>query len=123
MSFGLIPELIGRLPLVVRLNELSEDALVDVLTKPKNALVKQYTELFRLDGVELTFSDEALREVARRALTRKTGARGLRSVMERTLQPLMYEVPGSGLTSLHIDSDALDDPLSLLEHQTARKSA
>ncbi|MFA5593876.1 MAG: ATP-dependent Clp protease ATP-binding subunit ClpX [Trueperaceae bacterium] len=123
MSFGLIPELIGRLPLVVRLNELSEDALIDVLTKPKNALVKQYTELFRLDGVELTFSEEALREVARRALKRKTGARGLRSVMERTLQPLMYEVPGSGVASLHIDADALDDPLSLLAQQTARKSA
>lgn len=114
MSFGLIPELIGRLPIVVRLNDLSEDALVDVLTKPKNALVKQYTELFRLDGVALTFATEALREVAKRALKRKTGARGLRSVMERTLQPLMYEVPGSGITQLHIDVAALDDPMSLL---------
>ena len=123
MSFGLIPELIGRLPLVVRLGELSEDALVEVLTQPKNALVKQYTELFRLDGVELTFSDDALREVARRALDRKTGARGLRSVMERTLQPLMYEVPGSGVTALHIDAAALDDPLSLLKQQPTRKSA
>ncbi|MFA5552043.1 MAG: ATP-dependent Clp protease ATP-binding subunit ClpX [Trueperaceae bacterium] len=123
MAFGLIPELIGRLPLVVRLNDLSEDALVEVLTKPKNALVKQYTELFRLDDVALTFSDEALREVARRALARKTGARALRSVLERTLQPLMYEVPGSGVTSLHIDVAALDDPLRLLESHAARKSA
>jgi len=123
MAFGLIPELIGRLPLVVRLDELSEDALVAVLTTPKNALVKQYTELFRLDGVELTFSDEALREVARRALERKTGARGLRSVMERTLQPLMYEVPGSGVTKLHVDRAALDDPLSLLAPSETRRSA
>ena len=123
MAFGLIPELIGRLPLVVRLNDLSEDALVEVLTKPKNALVKQYTELFRLDDVALTFSDEALREVARRALARKTGARALRSVLERTLQPLMYEVPGSGVTSLHIDLAALDDPLRLLETHPAQKSA
>ena len=123
MSFGLIPELIGRLPLVVRLGDLSEDALVEVLTKPKNALVKQYTELFKLDGVDLTFSEGALREVARRALDRKTGARGLRSVLERTLQPLMYEVPGSGITRLHIDEEALDDPLSLLGQEATRKSA
>src|SRR5690554_6714010 len=123
MEFGLIPELIGRLPLVVRLEELSEEALVEVLTKPRNALVKQYTELFRLDGVELTFSDEALREVARRALQRKTGARGLRSVMERTLLPLMYEVPGRGLSEVHVDVAALDDPLSLLAPAAARKSA
>ncbi len=115
MSFGLIPELIGRLPIVVRLNDLSEDALVDVLTKPKNALVKQYTELFKLDGVTLTFSEAALREVAKRALKRKTGARGLRSVLERTLQPLMYEVPGSGVTELHIDAADLDEPLALLK--------
>lgn len=123
MAFGLIPELIGRLPLVVRLNDLSEEALVDVLTKPKNALVKQYTELFKLDGVTLTFDPEALHEVARRALGRKTGARGLRSVLERALQPLMYEVPGSGVSKLHINVAALDDPLSLLEQPETRKSA
>ncbi len=122
MSFGLIPELIGRLPLVVRLEELSLDALVKVLTEPRNALVKQYTALFELDGVKLTFSKAALREVARRASERKTGARGLRSVMERTLLPLMYEVPGSEVTKLHIDVADLDDPLSLLT-ETLRKSA
>ncbi len=123
MSFGLIPELIGRLPLVVRLRELSEEALVQVLTQPRNALVKQYTELFRLDGVKLTFTDGALREVARRALDRKTGARGLRSVMERTLLPLMYEVPGRGIDELLIDAPDLDEPLALLEPPETRKSA
>lgn len=122
MSFGLIPELIGRLPLVVRLEELSLDALVKVLTEPRNALVKQYKALFELDGVKLTFSAAALREVARRASERKTGARGLRSVLERTLLPLMYEVPGTALTELHIDKADLDDPLRLLG-SNLRKSA
>src|SRR5690606_34049726 len=102
MAFGLIPELIGRLPVVVRLHELSLEALVDVLTKPRNALVKQYTELFAFDGVELRFEEEALVEIARRAQARKTGARALRSVMEKVLGPLMFEVPGSDITELTI---------------------
>jgi ATP-dependent Clp protease ATP-binding subunit ClpX len=123
MAFGLIPELIGRLPVVVRLEELSLEALVDVLTKPRNALVKQYQELFGFDGVKLTFSDEALLEVARRAQALKTGARALRSVMERALMPLMFEVPGSGIKQLHVDVQDLDDPTRLLAADEARKSA
>jgi len=123
MSFGLIPELIGRLPVVVRLEELSLDALVEVLTKPRNALVKQYTELFALDGVELVFTEAALYEVARRAQERKTGARALRSVLERTLLPLMFEVPGSDVTGLVIDAPDLDHPEGLLHRAERRKSA
>src|SRR5690606_39259419 len=123
MAFGLIPELIGRLPLTVRLGELSLEALVDVLTKPRNALVKQYTELFALDGVALTFEDDALIEVARRAKARKTGARALRSVLERILLPLMYEVPGSGITALTVRKSDLDEPAAMLARAERRRSA
>src|SRR5690606_5857994 len=123
MAFGLIPELIGRLPLTVRLGELSLDALVDVLTKPRNALVKQYSELFALDGVELTFEDDALIAIAERAKARKTGARALRSVMERVLQPLMYEVPGSGISAISVRAADLDDPARMLERAERIRSA
>lgn len=123
MAYGLIPELIGRLPVVVRLHELSEDALVDVLTKPRHALVRHYQEVFALDGVSLEISDAALREVARRAKGRQTGARGLRSVMERALGDLMYEIPGSDVTRVRIDVDDLDAPLLALERAERRRTA
>lgn len=123
MQFGLIPELIGRLAVVVRLQDLSIDALVDVLTKPKRALVRQYQQLFAMEGVELTFTDRALREVARRADSRKTGARALRSVMERALLDLMYEVPGTDIASLMIDVEDLDQPERALERAVRRKTA
>ncbi|HRN19502.1 MAG: ATP-dependent Clp protease ATP-binding subunit ClpX [Trueperaceae bacterium] len=123
MAFGLIPELIGRMPVVVQLEELSLEALVAVLTQPRNALVQQYKELFGFDGVKLTFSDAALVEVARRAQARKTGARALRSVLEHALMPLMFEVPGSGITKLHLDVEDLDDPTRLLSAAPQRKSA
>ncbi len=123
MQFGLIPELIGRLTIVVQLNDLSIEALIDVLTKPKNALIKEYQELFALEGVELKFSEAALHEVARRAEARKTGARGLRSVLERTLLDLMYEVPGSDVTALFVDDDGLDDPVSILAAAARTKTA
>jgi ATP-dependent Clp protease ATP-binding subunit ClpX len=123
MTFGLIPELIGRLAVTVRLHDLSLDALVSVLTKPKNALVRQYQELFALEGVELRFSDGALRAVAQRALERKTGARGLRSVMEQTLLDLMYEVPGSEISSIRIDEASLDDPERVLAKAERRRTA
>jgi ATP-dependent Clp protease ATP-binding subunit ClpX len=93
VKFGLIPELVGRLPVITTLDSLDEDALVRVLTEPKNSLVKQYTRLFALDGVELAFEEEALRSIARKTLERETGARGLRSIMEETLSGLMYDVP------------------------------
>ena len=123
MKFGLIPELIGRLPVNVRLHDLSLDALVSVLTKPKNALVRQYEELLALEGVDLTFTEPALYEVAKRAHKRKTGARGLRAVLERTLLELMYEVPGSDLQALTVDDSNLDNPEQILEMGARRRTA
>lgn len=93
VKYGLIPEFIGRLPVVVTLEELDEHALVDILTKPKNALVKQYQKLFEMDGVDLEFSQEALEEIAKEAIQKKSGARGLRGIIEQTMMDLMYELP------------------------------
>ena len=93
VKFGIIPELVGRMPVVTTLKELDKDALVKILTTPKNAIVKQYKELFKLDDVELEFDDSALEAIAEKALEKKTGARGLRSIIESVLMPIMYEVP------------------------------
>lgn len=93
IKYGLIPEFIGRLPVVVTLEELDEHALVDILTKPKNALVKQYQKLFEMDGVDLEFSQDALEEIAKEAIQKKSGARGLRGIIEQTMMDLMYELP------------------------------
>lgn len=93
--FGLIPEFIGRLPVNVLLQELDEDALIKILTEPKNAITKQYKKLFDFDGIELEFEPDALNEVAKTALKRKTGARGLRSILEQTMLDVMYEIPGN----------------------------
>lgn len=93
-KYGLIPEFVGRLPVVVTVNDLDEAALIRILTEPKNALLKQYTKLFEMDDVQLHFTDEALTEIAKKAISRKTGARGLRAIMEETLLNLMYEIPG-----------------------------
>ncbi len=95
VKFGLIPEFTGRLPIITSMTELTEDDLVHVLTEPKNSLVKQYQKLLAMDGVTLTFEPEALRELARLALARKTGARGLRAEMERLMTDVMYEAPGN----------------------------
>ncbi len=93
VHFGLIPELIGRLHVITSLNELNEDDMVRILTEPKNAIVKQYQKLFAIDGVNLKFEDDALREIAKLALERKTGARGLRSIIEEIMVDLMFELP------------------------------
>ncbi|MBQ3451772.1 MAG: ATP-dependent Clp protease ATP-binding subunit ClpX [Selenomonadaceae bacterium] len=93
---GLIPEFVGRLPIIVTLDALDENALVDILTKPKNALVKQYQKLMQMDGAKLTFEDEALRLIAKEAIQRKTGARGLRSILEKIMRNVMFEVPSVG---------------------------
>src|SRR5690554_6681525 len=93
VKFGLIPEFVGRLPVVATLTELDEEALVQILTEPRNALTKQYQKLFDMEGVELDFREDALRAVARKAMVRKTGARGLRSIMEATLLDTMYQIP------------------------------
>src|SRR5210317_965883 len=95
IRFGLIPEFVGRLPVVATLEELDEDALVQILLEPKNALTKQYRKLFEMEGVELEFRDDALRAVAKRAMDRKTGARGLRTILENVLLDTMYDLPSS----------------------------
>lgn len=93
LKFGLIPEFIGRLPVIATLNDLGEDALVEILTEPKNALIKQYKRLFNMEGVELTFTEGALKVIAQKAIERKTGARGLRSILESALLNTMFELP------------------------------
>ncbi|HEY8499565.1 MAG TPA: ATP-dependent Clp protease ATP-binding subunit ClpX [Clostridia bacterium] len=93
LKYGLIPEFIGRMPIVVSLHSLDREALIDILTKPKNALVKQYKKLFELDGVELEIEEEALHAIADKAMERKTGARGLRAIMEEIMMDVMYDIP------------------------------
>ena len=93
VKFGLIPELVGRIPVIVPLNDLDQDALIRILTEPKNSLVKQYEKLFKMDGVKLTFTRESLEAVAKLALERNTGARGLRSILESAMTDIMYEIP------------------------------
>jgi ATP-dependent Clp protease ATP-binding subunit ClpX len=95
LKYGLIPEFVGRLPVLGILNELDEAALIDILTKPKNAILKQYQKLFDYEGVKVTFTDDAAREIAREALNRKVGARGLRMILEELMLDLMYYVPGN----------------------------
>lgn len=118
MKYGLIPELIGRLPAIVALESLDESALVRILTEPKNALVKQYQKLFELDGVELTFDDEALTRVAQIANERKTGARGLRGVMEDAMTDIMYDIPSDEtIESVRITKDVIDHTMGpVLSH-------
>ena len=94
LKFGLIPEFVGRLPVIATLEDLDEDALVTILTAPKNALVKQYQRLFELEDTRLTFTGDALGAIAKRAIERKTGARGLRSIMEDILLDTMFDLPG-----------------------------
>ncbi len=93
IKFGLIPEFLGRLPIVTSIGELNENSLVKILTEPKNALVKQYQELFKVEGVDLQYTDEALEAMAKEAVVRKSGARGLRAIMEETMLDIMYEIP------------------------------
>jgi len=95
LKIGMIPEFIGRLPVIATLHELNEDALMDILTKPRNALVKQFQKLLEMDGVKLKFQDEALRAVARKALARNAGARGLRAILENAMLDVMYEIPSN----------------------------
>jgi ATP-dependent Clp protease ATP-binding subunit ClpX len=94
LKFGLIPEFVGRLPVLATLNDLDESALITILTEPKNALIKQYQRLFEMEDVQLSFTDDALRAIAKRAIERKTGARGLRSILEEVLLDTMFELPG-----------------------------
>jgi ATP-dependent Clp protease ATP-binding subunit ClpX len=119
VKYGLIPEFVGRLPVIATLSELDEDALVRVLTEPKNAVTKQYAKLFEIEGVELEFRDDALHAIARRAMQRKTGARGLRSILENTLLDIMYELPSlKDVTKVVIDQEVIkgnSDPFLMFE--------
>lgn len=109
LKSGLIPEFIGRVPVIVTLESLTEDALVDILVKPKNALVKQYSKLLEMDGVKLHFDDEALHLIAKEALERKTGARGLRSIIERIMRDVMFEIPSKmGAVSCEITKEIIE---------------
>lgn len=118
VKFGLIPELVGRVPVTVSLNMLDKDALVDILTKPKNALVKQYQKLLEIDGVELMFDESALQEIAEISLKRKTGARGLRAIMENVMMDIMYQAPSDEtLKSCMITRDVVKGyELPICEH-------
>ena len=123
IKFGLIPEFVGRLPVVATLGELNEDALVRILTEPKNALVKQYQKLFAMDGVDLEIRPSALAAIARKALARKTGARGLRSIMEQSLIDTMFDLPTlDGVAKVVLDEHTIDDaakPLLVYREQKA----
>ena len=122
VKFGLIPELIGRLPVITVLDDLDEDALVRVLKEPRNSLVKQYKELLNMDNVELEITDEALHAIARKTIERKTGARGLRSVMESILMPIMYKVPSDAtIIRVTIDEDTVNGGEPKLEYGAVRK--
>ncbi len=109
LRFGLIPEFVGRLPVIATLEDLDEDALVQILTEPKNALVKQYQRLFEMEGVGLTFTEDALKAIANRAIARKTGARGLRSIMEGILLETMFELPGlEGVEEIVVNGEVVE---------------
>ena len=108
-KFGLIPEFVGRLPIVVTLDQLDEDALTRILTEPKNALCKQYVKLLDMDGIELTFEQEAVRAIARQAIERKCGARGLRAIIENIMLDTMFELPSEeDVTACIITADSVD---------------
>ncbi len=119
LKFGLIPEFVGRLPVVATLNDLDEKALVTILSKPKNALVKQYQRLFEMENVKLTLTDEALTSIAKKAIKRKTGARGLRSILEDILLDTMFELPGlDGVAEVVVNDETVTgkvDPLLIYE--------
>jgi ATP-dependent Clp protease ATP-binding subunit ClpX len=124
--FGLIPELVGRLPVIVNLSDLDEDALVRILQEPKNALVKQYTKMFELEGIGITFDKDAVRAVARKALSRGTGARGLRAVIEEIMLDVMFEIPSrQDVREIVVTEESVENgvPPLLVLHPEARKEA
>ena len=125
IKFGLIPELVGRLPVVASLAELSEDALIQILTEPRNAVVKQFAKLLQMEGVELEVRPAALRAVARKALARKTGARGLRSILEQSLIDTMFELPNAtNVEKVVVDESTIDEskPPLLVYREAAKKA-
>lgn len=126
VSYGLIPELIGRLHMFATLEEITKEAMIEILQKPKNALTKQYKKLFSLDGAQLTFKDEALQEIAGLAISRKTGARGLRAIMEDIMLDVMYELPELSGYEVVITKEAVlkeAKPMLIKQKKTSKKSA
>ena len=127
LKFGLIPEFVGRLPVIATLTDLDESALVTILTKPKNALIKQYQYLFEMEGVELTFTDDALKAISKRAIERKTGARGLRSILEDILLNTMFDLPSlTGVDEVVVNEEAVSSevaPLLIYSEQSSNESA
>ena len=123
LKFGLIPEFVGRLPVIATLEDLDEDALVTILTLPKNALVKQYQRLFELEDAQLTFTEDSLRAIAKRAIKRKTGARGLRSIMEDILLDTMFDLPGlDSVEEVVVNEESVNsDAAPLMIHSDAKK--
>jgi ATP-dependent Clp protease ATP-binding subunit ClpX len=121
IKYGLIPEFVGRLPVVATLDELDEAALIEILTKPKNALIKQYKHLFEMEGAELEFREDSLAAIARKSMERKTGARGLRTIVENVLLDTMYELPSSeNISKVVIDESVINgqsDPILVYESE------
>ena len=116
IKFGLIPEFIGRVPINVSLKELTEDDMIRILREPKNSLTKQYQALFKMDGVKLDFEEEALREIAKKSIERKTGARGLRAIVESVMMDFMYHVPSDeSITEIKVTKEMVDDNLLLID--------
>ena len=124
LKYGLIPEFIGRLPINATLEDLDEKSLVKILLEPKNSLIRQYQELFKLEGVKLTFKDKAIKEIAQKAITKKTGARGLRSILESILLKTMFDLPSQdNIEEIVIDAGAAkgqNDPIII--HSKEAKS-
>ena len=125
VKFGLIPEFVGRVPISVSLEGLDEDALIRILKEPKNALVKQYQKLFELDDVKLTFEEDAIRAIAKQAFERKTGARGLRSIMEKVMMDVMFNIPSDDtIEECVITKEAVDGTSKpLVTHQEHMQKA
>ena len=125
LKYGLIPEFIGRLPMIATLEDLDVKSLVKIIQEPKNSLTKQYQELFKLDGAKLTFKENALKEIAQKAIKKKTGARGLRAIMENILLKTMYDLPGmDNIEEVIIDANSakgLSEPI-LVHSKTDSKS-
>jgi ATP-dependent Clp protease ATP-binding subunit ClpX len=127
VKFGLIPEFVGRLPMIATLSELDEEALIQILTEPKNSLVKQYQALFEMEGVDVDFREDALKAVAEKALERRTGARGLRSILEATLLDIMYQLPSmDNVAKVVIDEGVItgtSEPILIYENQEPAKAS
>jgi len=127
IKYGLIPEFVGRLPVVATLEELSESALIQILTEPRNALIKQYKHLFEMEGAELEFRDESLSAIARKSMERKTGARGLRTIVENVLLDIMYELPSNEkISKVVIDEGVIlgnSEPILVYEAENRRAAA